>query len=139
MCAGDPATDLSAAWILLPAQAAKRFFNAYEDVDEATIARARGWALLRALGLIGIGQKGRLCLPGGKATWEPAGLRRLNGSWLQADHVRTSPCWRSIRSSARSGSSHRPGSGPSAGHARFAAHNVLSDLVYRGGLRQSGN
>ena len=77
MCAGDPATDLSAAWILLPAGAAKRFFDAYEDVDEATIARARGWALLRALGLIGIGQNGRLGLPGGKATWEPAGYATL--------------------------------------------------------------
>jgi aminoglycoside phosphotransferase (APT) family kinase protein len=29
LCAGDPATDLSAAWILLPAGAADRFFNAY--------------------------------------------------------------------------------------------------------------
>ena len=77
MCAGDPATDLSAAWILLPAGAAKRFFDAYEDVDEATIARARGWAILRALGLIGIGQNGRLGLPGGKATWEPAGYATL--------------------------------------------------------------
>jgi hypothetical protein len=77
MCAGDPATDLSAAWILLPAGAAKRFFDAYEDVDEATIARARGWAVYRALGLIGIGQNGRLGLPGGKATWEPAGYATL--------------------------------------------------------------
>jgi aminoglycoside phosphotransferase (APT) family kinase protein len=77
MCAGDPATDLSAAWILLPAGAARRFFDAYEGVDEATIARARGWAVLRALGLIGIGQNGRLGLPGGKPTWEPAGYATL--------------------------------------------------------------
>ncbi|HEX7538020.1 MAG TPA: phosphotransferase [Dermatophilaceae bacterium] len=77
MCAGDPATDLSAAWILLPAGAAQRFFDAYDDVDEATIERARGWAVLRALGLIGIGQNGRLGLPGGKATWEPAGYATL--------------------------------------------------------------
>jgi len=40
MCAGDPATDLSADWILLPAGTASRFFGTYEDVDEATIARA---------------------------------------------------------------------------------------------------
>ncbi|MFD1531982.1 phosphotransferase [Pseudonocardia aurantiaca] len=73
MCAGDPATDLSAAWILLPAGAASRFFDAYEQADEATITRARGWAVLRALGLIAIGQNGRLGLPGGKPTWEPAG------------------------------------------------------------------
>jgi aminoglycoside phosphotransferase (APT) family kinase protein len=77
MCAGDPATDLSAAWILLPAGAASQFFDAYEQADEATITRARGWAVLRALGLIGIGQNGRLGLPGGKPTWEPAGYATL--------------------------------------------------------------
>jgi aminoglycoside phosphotransferase (APT) family kinase protein len=77
MCAGDPATDLSAAWILLPADAASRFFDAYEQADEATITRARGWAVLRALNLIGIGQAGRLGLPGGKPTWEPAGYATL--------------------------------------------------------------
>lgn len=77
MCAGDPATDLSAAWILLPAGAARRFFDAYGQADEATIARARGWAVLRALGLIWIGRNGRLGLPGGKPTWEPAGYAAL--------------------------------------------------------------
>ena len=78
MCSGDPATDLSAAWILLPAGAASRFFDAYEQADEATITRARGWAVLRALNLIGIGQNGRLGLPGGKPTWEPAGYATLD-------------------------------------------------------------
>jgi aminoglycoside phosphotransferase (APT) family kinase protein len=78
MCAGDPATDLSAAWILLPAGAARRFFDAYERADRATIARARGWAVLRAMGLIGIGRNGRLGLPGGKPTWEPAGYATLD-------------------------------------------------------------
>ncbi|WP_431969612.1 phosphotransferase [Nocardia sp. bgisy134] len=77
MCAGDPATDLSAAWILLPAAAASRFFDAYGQADEATITRARGWAVLRALGLIRIGQNGRRGLPGGKPTWEPAGYATL--------------------------------------------------------------
>ena len=77
MCAGDPATDLSAAWILLPAGAANRFFDAYGQADEATITRARGWAVLRALGLITIGRNGRLGLPGGKPTWEPAGYATL--------------------------------------------------------------
>ncbi|MER6989038.1 aminoglycoside phosphotransferase family protein [Saccharopolyspora hirsuta] len=78
MCAGDPATDLSAAWILLPAGAATRFFEAYEHADEATIARARGWAVMRALNLIWIGRNGRLGLPGGKPTWEPAGHATLD-------------------------------------------------------------
>ncbi|TCO64714.1 aminoglycoside phosphotransferase family protein [Actinocrispum wychmicini] len=77
MCAGDPATDLSAAWILLPAGAASRFFGTYKDADEATIARARGWAVLRALHLISVGRNGRLGLPGGKPTWEPAGRAAL--------------------------------------------------------------
>jgi len=44
MCAGDPATDLSAAWILLSASATSRFFDAYDQADDATITRARGWA-----------------------------------------------------------------------------------------------
>lgn len=77
MCAGDPATDLSAAWILLPAGAAARFFDAYAYADDATVARARGWAVARALHLISIGQRGRLGLPGGKPTWEPAGYATL--------------------------------------------------------------
>lgn len=77
MCAGDPATDLSAAWLLLPAGTASRFFDTYEHADAATIARARGWAVLRALHLIGIGRSGRLGLPGGKPAWEPAGRAAL--------------------------------------------------------------
>ena len=77
MCAGDPATDLSAAWILLPAGMAGRFFDTYSQADGATIARARGWAILRALHLICIGQNGRLGRAGGKPTWEPAGWAAL--------------------------------------------------------------
>jgi aminoglycoside phosphotransferase (APT) family kinase protein len=82
LCAGDPATDLSAAWLVLPAGSASRFFDAYGDAygdaDDATIQRARGWAALRALGLIGIGQAGERGRPGGKPTWKPAGLAALN-------------------------------------------------------------
>lgn len=48
MCAGDPAVDLAAAWVLLPAGAAARFFDAYAYVDEAMIRRARGWLPRRA-------------------------------------------------------------------------------------------
>ena len=77
LCAGDPATDLSAAWLLLTAGAASRFFAAYANADNATIQRARGWAVLDALHLISIGRAGRLGLPGGKPTWEPAGLAAL--------------------------------------------------------------
>jgi aminoglycoside phosphotransferase (APT) family kinase protein len=77
LTSGDPATDLSAAWLLLPAGAATRFFAAYAGADSATIQRARGWAVLRALHLISIGRNGRLGLPGGKPTWEPAGWAAL--------------------------------------------------------------
>ncbi|MFI9381588.1 aminoglycoside phosphotransferase family protein [Kutzneria sp. NPDC052558] len=77
LCAGDPATDLSAAWLLLPDGAADRFFAAYARADEPTVARARAWAVIRALTLIFIGRNGRLGRPGGKPTWEPAGYAAL--------------------------------------------------------------
>lgn len=77
MCAGDPATDLAAAWLLLPDGAAERFFDVYAVADEATITRARGWAVLKARALIAIGDAGERGLPGGKPTWGPAGRRAL--------------------------------------------------------------
>jgi aminoglycoside phosphotransferase (APT) family kinase protein len=73
LSAGDPAADLSAAWVLLPAGTAPRFLEAYGMADDATTRRARGWAVLRALVLISIGQRGEQGLPGGKPTWLPAG------------------------------------------------------------------
>lgn len=75
--AGDPAADLSAAWILLPGTAVERFLGVYQRLDDGDVARARGWAVLRALTLISIGQAGRLGRPGGKPTWEPAGFAAL--------------------------------------------------------------
>ncbi|MFK0225780.1 aminoglycoside phosphotransferase family protein [Streptomyces sp. NPDC090303] len=77
LCAGDPATDLSAAWLLLPQGAADPFLTAYGRADGAAVRRARGWALLRAAGLIAIGRAGDLGLPGGKPTWGPAGRAAL--------------------------------------------------------------
>lgn len=76
LCAGDPAGDLAAAWVLLPAGGAKRFFDAY-PVDEATVQRARGWAVLRSLFLISMGINGDKGLPGGKPHWGPAGCAAL--------------------------------------------------------------
>lgn len=73
LCAGDPATDLAAAWLLLPAGAAQRFFDAYGDVDDAMIQRSLGWAVRKALALLSIGRAGDEGLPGGKKTWGPAG------------------------------------------------------------------
>jgi aminoglycoside phosphotransferase (APT) family kinase protein len=77
LCAGDPATDLAAAWVLLPDGAASRFFDAYASADNATIRRARGWAVLRAFVLISIGMNGEQGLPGGKPTWLPGGWAAL--------------------------------------------------------------
>jgi aminoglycoside phosphotransferase (APT) family kinase protein len=87
MCAGDPATDLSAAWILLPAGTASRFFDTYEHADEATIARARGWAVLRALHLISVGRRGRLGLPGGNQPGNRQAGLRSNEPWPRTDRA----------------------------------------------------
>ncbi|MCZ0980757.1 phosphotransferase [Streptomyces diastatochromogenes] len=87
VCAGDPATDLSAAWLLLPEGGAGRFFRTYAR-GPATVRRARGWALLRAAGLIAIGRAGDRGLPGGKPAWGPAGraaLARVLGAPSPAD------------------------------------------------------
>ncbi|MFC4494952.1 aminoglycoside phosphotransferase family protein [Streptomyces ovatisporus] len=79
LCSGDPAADLSAAWLALPGGAAARFFDAYGEADTATVRRAKGWAVLHALSLVDIGRAGRQGLPGGQPTWEPAGRRALAG------------------------------------------------------------
>jgi aminoglycoside phosphotransferase (APT) family kinase protein len=45
---GDPACDLTIAWTLLSGKSRKVFCSAF-PVDGATWARARGWALWKAL------------------------------------------------------------------------------------------
>jgi aminoglycoside phosphotransferase (APT) family kinase protein len=51
--AGDPASDLSVAWMLLPAGGHAIFWSAYQAAggraDDAVRARARGWALNLAI------------------------------------------------------------------------------------------
>lgn len=49
---GDPATDLSAAWMLFDAPNRERFRSAGGGCDDATWTRARGWALSFALALL---------------------------------------------------------------------------------------
>ncbi|MDQ0987717.1 aminoglycoside phosphotransferase family protein [Streptomyces sp. V2I9] len=78
LCAGDPAWDLAAAWVVLPAGAAQRFFDAYARADEATIRRARGLAALKSLFLMLMGYNGDQGLPGGKPAWGPAGRAALD-------------------------------------------------------------
>ncbi|MEU6422523.1 aminoglycoside phosphotransferase family protein [Streptomyces spiralis] len=81
--AGDPAWDLAAAWVLLPADGAARFFDSYARADEAAMRRARGLAAVKSLFLMLMGQNGDRGLPGGKPNWGPAGRsaleRVLNG------------------------------------------------------------
>ncbi|GAA2805110.1 hypothetical protein GCM10020219_091000 [Nonomuraea dietziae] len=76
--AGDPAWDLGAAWVLLPAGAAARFFDAYGHADEAAIRRARGLAAMKSLFLMLMGQNGDRGIPGGKPNWGPAGRAALD-------------------------------------------------------------
>jgi aminoglycoside phosphotransferase (APT) family kinase protein len=46
---GDPATDLSIAWSVIPAVARDTFWAAYGKADDATRARAHGWAVAFAV------------------------------------------------------------------------------------------
>jgi aminoglycoside phosphotransferase (APT) family kinase protein len=81
MCVGDPAVDLAAGWLLLPDGVVDRFHQGYTPAaDAATLRRARGWALCKALVCMLIGEAGVHGRPGGKATWGPPGhasLQRL--------------------------------------------------------------
>lgn len=78
MFAGDPAWDLAAAWVLLPAGTAARFFDRYAQADDAAIRRARGLAAMKSLFLMLMGQNGDRGLPGGKSHWGPAGRVALD-------------------------------------------------------------
>jgi aminoglycoside phosphotransferase (APT) family kinase protein len=78
MFAGDPAWDLAAAWVLLPAGTAARFFDVYARADEAAIRRARGLTAMKSLFLMLMGQNGDRGLPGGKPHWGPAGRAALD-------------------------------------------------------------
>ncbi|MEU1305372.1 aminoglycoside phosphotransferase family protein [Streptomyces shenzhenensis] len=78
MFAGDPALDLAAAWVLLPAGTASRFFDMYAHADEAAIRRARGLAAMKSLFLMLMGQNGDRGLPGGKPHWGPVGRAALD-------------------------------------------------------------
>lgn len=84
LCAGDPACDLAACWNLLPEGVIDRFHQSYTPAaDAATLRRARGWALAKALVCLLVGDAGRHGRPGGQATWGPpatAALRRLTAT-----------------------------------------------------------
>lgn len=52
LTAGDPATDLAAAWMLLPPAARDTLRDHAGSVDDDTWARARGWALALSLAML---------------------------------------------------------------------------------------
>ncbi len=57
MTAGDPAIDLSVAWMLLPGEYHAEFKDAYREAggygaDDQTWARARGWALALSIAFL---------------------------------------------------------------------------------------
>lgn len=76
LCAGDPALDLAASWLLLPDHdAIEHFRSAYPPATvDATWRRARGWAVWRAQGSLLIAAADE---PAGKPTWGPPALASL--------------------------------------------------------------
>jgi aminoglycoside phosphotransferase (APT) family kinase protein len=59
LCAGDPATDVGAVWLLLPPDGVGPFAAAYGAFDPALAQRALGWAGLFGLMLLELGTHGR--------------------------------------------------------------------------------
>ena len=55
LCAGDPATDLAALWMLLPGGALGPFHSTYGPIDAALGLRALGWAALFGIMLLELG------------------------------------------------------------------------------------
>jgi aminoglycoside phosphotransferase (APT) family kinase protein len=73
LCAGDPATDLAAAWMVLPSTAMAAFREAYGGIDAALGHRSLAWAVLFALIFLELGL-------GGRTTYETIGRATLASS-----------------------------------------------------------
>jgi aminoglycoside phosphotransferase (APT) family kinase protein len=76
LAAGDPATDLSVAWMLLPPSARQTFFTSARDeldpLDDHTLMRARGWALALGLAYLAHSRESEAMSSLGRATIENA-------------------------------------------------------------------
>jgi aminoglycoside phosphotransferase (APT) family kinase protein len=74
LCAGDPATDLSVAWMLFPSSARPAFRAAAGGsigwIDDHTWMRARGWALVLGLALLASSRDNDVMDALGRATLE---------------------------------------------------------------------
>lgn len=55
LCGGDIATDLAALWMLFDRADRQKALAAYGDADEATLARAKGWAVFFGVVLLETG------------------------------------------------------------------------------------
>lgn len=55
LCGGDIATDLAALWMLFDRPRRQEALEAYGNIDEATLARAKGWAVFFAVILLDTG------------------------------------------------------------------------------------
>jgi aminoglycoside phosphotransferase (APT) family kinase protein len=75
LCAGDPATDLAVAWMLLPQSARSIFRSAYGApgaVDDDIWIRARGWALTLGLAYLAAAREYEWMAALGRTTIEAA-------------------------------------------------------------------
>jgi aminoglycoside phosphotransferase (APT) family kinase protein len=66
--AGDPANDLSVAWMMLPLDSHARFWSAYRGAGEALRVRARGWALNLAIVFLAHSEDNPLLREAGRRT-----------------------------------------------------------------------
>ena len=83
LCAGDPATDLTAAWMLLPPAAFPAFRTAYGTIGPDLERRALGWAVLFGLMLLAVGLDP---VPGsGHPTYAPIGRATLGRALAHAE------------------------------------------------------
>ena len=76
LTAGDPATDLSAFWMLLPSYERQTFFTAareeFDRLDAHTLMRARGWALVLGLAYLADSRDEKAMSALGRATIDRA-------------------------------------------------------------------
>ena len=76
LAAGDPATDLSIAWMLLPPSARQPFFTSareeFDPLDDHTLMRARGWALALGLAYLANSRDNEVMTALGRATIDNA-------------------------------------------------------------------
>ena len=73
LCAGDPATDLAGAFLSLSSETLDEFFDAYGDLDDATMQRTLGWAVHFGLMFILLGK-------GDEPSYGPIGRRAIENA-----------------------------------------------------------